>query len=268
MRLYLVNKIVTLLFFVPLLLEAGVTLPAPMNPPRLVNDFAGLIPDVQEQELEEQVRKFNDSTGNELAVVTVDQLGGMAVEEYAHNLAEKWGIGKDKNNNGVLLLVGFQDRKIRIEVGKGLEGALPDIICGQIIRYKISPAFKAGDYAQGIINGVREIGNATQYEFDADPNASAEQGSLLPFLLIFLLFLLFMYMMMRRNKKYYMSRRGSRGWNDDWRPPFGGYIGGGPFIGGGYDHGGGGFFDGGGGGSSFGGFGGGDFGGGGASGDW
>lgn len=137
----------------------------PSKPTGYVNDFAGFIPLDVKQNLENQLSQFSASTSNEVALVVVPDLDGQTIEYYANNLFEKWKIGTSKNDNGVLLLIALQEKKIRIEVGYGLEGALPDITAKHIIDTKISPAFKQGDYSLGLVQGVQAIVEATQGEY-------------------------------------------------------------------------------------------------------
>jgi uncharacterized protein len=240
-------------------------LPSPSNPPRLVNDFADLLTTAEEQVLEQKLKTFDDSTSNEIAVVTVADLGGLTVEDYAQQMASEWKIGSKKNNNGVLVLVSVQERKFRIEVASGLQGAVTDLITGQIIRNRVVPAFRVGQYAEGLNNATDDLMAASRYEYQAEPQqGTGAAGDGLLFFLILLVGFFFLMLMLSRNKRkqYYMSGRGYRDWDRG-----GGYIGGGWFPTGG----GGGWLDGGGssGGGGFGGFGGGGgFDGGGASGDW
>jgi uncharacterized protein len=240
-------------------------LPEKPNPPKLVNDFTNTLSLSTIDLLEKQLVKFSDTTGNQIAVVLVNSLDGIPVEDYAYALARKWGIGKSNNDNGVLLLVAKNDRKVRIEVGSGLEGALPDIVAKEIIRTDIAPNFRNGNYDAGVIAAVNDISKATQHEYDdvraQSPIDSSGGATLLIILLIFIV-LVIIIARSKRSQTHYMSRRGYR----DWERNQGG---GGWWI----NPGGGGFFDGGGSGGSndgggFGGFGGGGFSGGGASGDW
>ncbi len=240
-------------------------LPTSPNPPRLVSDLAHMLTPAQADALENKLKIFSDSSTNQVAVVTVDNLQDRDIETYANELFRAWGIG-GKENNGVLLLIAKEDRKTRIEVGYGLEGALPDLVANEILDYDLTPNFRIGNFYKGIDDATDNIIAATQHEYKADPNkvtqAPGAEISAMQLLFLMLIIFLLLRAMSRRNNKYYMSRRGHRGWDDDG---FGGGFGGG-FLGGG------GFFDGGGGGGfgggGFGGFGGGSSGGGGASGSW
>jgi uncharacterized protein len=120
------------------------------NPPTLVTDVAGVLTPEQKQALENKLVAIDDSSSNQIAVVIIPSLDGYPKEEYATKLFRDWGIGNKKTNNGILLLIAINDREIRIEVGYGLEGAIPDITALNIIDNDIKPAFKVGNYYEGI----------------------------------------------------------------------------------------------------------------------
>jgi uncharacterized protein len=146
----------------------------PSSPTGYVNDYANVLTVETKEGLEKQLMVFNASTTNEIAVVTVPDLGGVTIEEYAVKLFEKWKIGKAKEDNGVLLLVSVGDRVARIEVGYGLEGALPDILAKDILNTKILPEFKKGSYSLGVLQGVQAIMEATQGEYKAGKFSSLD----------------------------------------------------------------------------------------------
>ncbi len=230
--------------------------PAPPNPPRLVNDFAGTMSAQQVQALEQKLVDFDKTTSTQITVVTIKNLGGYEIAQYAVELASRWGIGRKGKDNGVLLLASMDDRSINISTGYGLEGALTDAMSGRIIRNEIVPHFKTGNYYEGFNAGTDAIIAATKGEYTADASDGKKKqmpvGGIIG--LIFIIYLiLWILSKIGGGGGNYMSGRGHRGW-------------GGPFIGGGF----GGFGGGGGGfgGGGFGGFGGGGFGGGGASGRW
>jgi uncharacterized membrane protein YgcG len=128
--------------------------PKPSGP---VNDFADILDAPTLAELKALSADVEAQTTSEIAVVTVTSLDGMSVEEYANRLFREWGIGQKAADNGVLILVAPSERKIRIEVGYGLEGVLPDGLAGQIIREEFTPQFKDGHYPQGILLGTRRV---------------------------------------------------------------------------------------------------------------
>lgn len=122
-----------------------------------VNDYAGLLSDAARTQLEAKLTQLEKDTTAEVAVVTIKSLEGNTIEDYAVRLFEKWGIGKKDRNNGVLLLIALEDRKMRIEVGYGLEPIITDARAGRIRDEEILPKFKTSDYEGGIIAGVDAI---------------------------------------------------------------------------------------------------------------
>lgn len=228
------------------------------NPVTLVTDAAGVLSAEQKQALENKLVAIDDSSSNQIAVVIIPSLDGYPKEEYATKLFREWGIGNKKTNNGILLLIAIEDRQIRIEVGYGLEGAIPDITALNIIDNDIKPAFKAGNYYEGIDKATDDIAKAAVGEYKVK-KAKKSKGKGSGGLFILILVIIFIVL------------RGGRGGGSN--------IGGGGFsdvatgmllgslLGGGNRHGGGGWGDSGGGGG-FGGFGGGSSGGGGAGGSW
>ena len=211
---------------------------------RYATDLTGTLTSAETTELESLLSSFARSTSTQVVVLMVPTLNGDDLEEYSLRVAEKNRIGRKGKDNGVLLLVARDDRKVRIEVGYGLEGVLPDALAGQIIRREIAPHFRQGDYYGGLRAGAEAIMAATKDEYHAEPAAQkGHQASPLLFLVIIIAVALI------------RLTRGARR-----------FFPGGPWIGGGWGSGGG--F--GGGSFSGGGFsgGGGSFGGGGASGGW
>jgi len=153
----------TLIFYPLVSLYADVTYPDYSS---FVNDYAGVLDSNWKGSIENICTAVEEQTGAEIAVAVVDNLQGITVEEYAVELFEKWGIGKADTDNGVLLLVSISDRKLRIEVGYGLEGAITDLEAGNIVDNVIVPRFKESNYGQGIYNGVSEIANQIYEEYN------------------------------------------------------------------------------------------------------
>ena len=122
-----------------------------------VNDFANVIDAATEADLDRRLDQLEQQTSSEIAVATVVSLNGISVEEYANRLFKEWGIGQAKQDNGVLVLVAPNEREMRIEVGYGLEGVLPDGLAGQVIRDDFTPRFRENDYSGGIRNGVNHV---------------------------------------------------------------------------------------------------------------
>ncbi len=122
-----------------------------------VNDFAEVMSEEQEATLTALLEKLEQDTTAEVAVATVTTLDGMSVEEYANRLFAEWGIGRRGKDNGVLILVAPGQREMRIEVGYGLEGVLPDGLAGEVIRANFLPSFRDNNYGAGIVSGTRRV---------------------------------------------------------------------------------------------------------------
>jgi len=239
----------------------------PEKPDKLVNDYTGTLSASQIQQLESKLVAFDDTTSTQIAIAIVKSVGDYDINDYTLQLGRKWGVGGEKKNNGVMIVVALGDRKISIQTGYGIEGALPDVYTNRIIENDIKPAFKAGDYFAGLDAGTDSIIKLVkgEYKADAPKRGKKENGSAIPVLLIIIVIIIF------------IIKRGGRGGGGSqviggrgvanalfWSMLF---SGGGRGSGGGF---GGGGFGGGssGGGGGFGGFGGGSFGGGGSSGSW
>ena len=148
----------------------------PGSPSGFVNDFAEMLTVEQRQTLETKIGNFEKETTNELSVVTVANLGGDTIENFAEKLFQDWGVGKNKKDNGVLLLISSDDRQMRIEVGYGLEGALTDAQSFWIIQNFLKPAFQKGDYYGGISGGIDNIISITKGEFEPDTKSTTSNG--------------------------------------------------------------------------------------------
>ncbi|MGH7928353.1 MAG: TPM domain-containing protein, partial [Candidatus Binatia bacterium] len=226
-----------------------------------INDYAQLLSADAARTLENQLSQFEKETGHQVAVLTVPTLDGEDIEGFSIRVAESWKIGQKGFDNGVILVVAPKERQLRLEVGYGLEGILPDAIASRIIREIIVPRFRDNDYAGGITSGIDAVLKVIRGEPLPESARQKQRGTNPWAALIFpvVLFLLFLAGALFR-------RRGPGAWMTHGRRggPFGW---GGGFGGGGYR---GGFGGGGGGGFGGGGFsgGGGGFGGGGASGRW
>ena len=254
--------LLALLWLLPALSTSAQSLPARPNPPRLVNDLAGLMQAGEADQLEQKLVTYNDSTSSQIAVVTVPNLDGDDIADYAQQLYEKWGIGQKGKNNGILILVAQQEHTARIQTGYGLEGAVPDAIAKRIISNTLVPAFRQNQYYAGLDRATDQLISLAKGEYKADPADARPQGrdrtgSGIPFWLIIAVLVLVFVMLRNRGGG---GGRGNRGFGGGFIPPI--------IFGGGFGGGGGGGFGGGGGGGGFGGFGGGSSGGGGASGSW
>ena len=239
----------------------------PPKPTRYFNDYTGLVRLETAQRLNEQLASFERQTSNQILVVIYPKLpGDTTVEDFAQDAFRAWQPGQQSRNNGAILFMFVKDRKLRIQTGYGLEGALPDAICKRIISDQIAPRFQVGDFDGGLSAGVSAMIAATRGEYSgngrtvAEAQAQAQHSEdsswdLAIFLAAMALVGIFWIRAARRGMVYTSRTRGPSG---TW------------WIGGGGLGGSGGGFSGGGGGDSGGGFsgGGGDSGGGGASGGW
>jgi uncharacterized protein len=232
--------------------------PLPPKPTQFVSDRAGILSPQTIAALNSRLEAFERETSNQVIVATFPNApSGYALEDFTQRTAEAWGIGRKKEDNGVALFVFPKERRMRIEVGYGLEGALPDAIAKRIIENEMVPAFRAGDFDSGVSRGVNAILQAARGEYKGTGRTSAEteegdQGSWILFLLFILIVMLAI--SASRNALRRGAYYGPRGRRTVWSPPIGG---GGGFNWGSRGGGGGGFSGGGG-----------SFGGGGASGSW
>jgi uncharacterized protein len=230
--------------------------PEKPNPPRLVNDFAGMMSGSEASQLESKLLEYEKTSSTQITVVTIKNLGGYAASDYAIELGMKWGVGQKGKDNGVMILASLEDRKAFIAVGYGLEGALTDALTGQIYRNEMVPSFKQGNYYEGFNKAAEAIIKATKGEYKAEEKKEKDGGVPVAIIIVVIIIIIIIASNNGSGGGTYMSGRGFRGFG-------GGFIGGSGF-GGGWG-GGGGSSSGGGG---FGGFGGGSFGGGGAGGSW
>jgi uncharacterized protein len=221
-----------------------------------VNDFANVISATDERKLESMIDELEQKTGAEIAVVTIQSLEGGQIDDFTNRLFEKWGVGQKGKDNGLMFLAAMKDRMMRIEVGYGLEGAIPDAKAGRIRRDVITPYFKSGNPGTGIVAGIavlsQEIakeygveltGTATQYRYRTSARNRSNNGQDNPILLIVFGIAFAIFAIRHPHLAMLLLLSGGRG-------------------GGGFGGGGGGFGGGGGG------FGGGMSGGGGSSGGW
>lgn len=155
---------------------------SPGKPTGMVNDFAKVLTAEEVQSIDQKLSNLKQTTGSEIAVVTVSTIGtDETIESYAEKLFQEWGIGNKDTDTGLLLLVAVNDRQMRIETGYGIEGAVTDIQSGNIIRNVMAPSFREGKYGQGISGAVDALGaiitnspEAAQYS--AEPSSSGSPG--------------------------------------------------------------------------------------------
>lgn len=225
----------------------------PQREMHLVYDYCSILTDEQKASLEARLLAFNDSTSNQIVVMLTPGFGGNDISQFAFDVGEKWGIGQKELANGVIIVVKPKtDTRGEVEIapGKGLEGALPDVFCKNIIEDEMIPHFREDDYYGGIVAALDVILPVCAGEYNYDQYKSDRQTS--PFLLLFILFgvVFLIWVVSKADKKGGGSGNGGTTRMSSWGgPTYGGWSGGG-------SHGG------------FGGFGGGSFGGGGASGKW
>jgi uncharacterized protein len=162
------RSITTLLVVGALLLVAlaapapALALEIPASPEGRVSDYAGVLSAGKRQSLEAKLAAIEGETGNQFAVAIFQSLEGEALEDYSIRLADKWKIGQAGKDNGLIVLLFMKERKIRIEVGYGLEGAVPDVLAGRVIREVMGPKFREGDIAGGIYAAVVSLDKAAR----------------------------------------------------------------------------------------------------------
>lgn len=224
----------------------------PSKPGTIVNDYAGVLTRAQNDTLEEKLRSWDrDSSSTQIAIVIDKSLEGADLWTYCQELFNTWAIGQANKNNGVLIYIALEDKRIRIHTGRGAEQFLGDARSARLIDEILKPAFRSGDYYGGLDRLTDRIIELSRGEYSADKKSKG-----MPPLVIFLLFLGLVIFLSFINRNRELSRKGGRDhWFGPWNWPGGGWGGGGGWSGGG-------------GGSSWGGFGGGSSGGGGASGSW
>lgn len=233
-------------------------LPIPPAPDHRINDYAGVLSADERARLETTLRAREQESSNQIVVGIFRSLEGESLEDFSIRLAQAWRIGQKGLDNGVIFLVFVDDRKMRLEVGYGLESKLPDALASQILRQDVAPKFREGKIADGIAAGLTAIEQAVAGTYKAAPQGQAARGRGLSTFQIALLFFVVSGLFSIVIPALYGSHVRRQGWTGG-RGGWGGPI---IFPGGGWGGGGGG-----GGGGDFGG-GGGGFGGGGASGDW
>ena len=225
---------------------AADVIPDAPNPPRLVNDFAGIFTPEQTTVMEDSLETFARKTSNRIAVVTMNDLHGLEPMEMAYGIGKKWGVGDKKHNAGVVILVkpktAESSGKVFIATGYGVEGVLTDAFCNSIIRNEMIPHFRQNDYYGGVDAALKVIKPAMKGELNEEQYLDNDDGTeaILALFVVVLLVIIFMSIVSKKN--------GGNGGNSG----SGTWGGGGPIIFG----------------PGLGGFGGGSFGGGGAGGSW
>lgn len=238
------RKLFTVIFFLSTIAIYAQQPPVPKLWTR-VTDEAGVLSPEFTQRLEGALKAFEDTTSNQIAVLLIPTLGGAIMEEYTIKVVEEWKLGRADFDNGALLFVAVKDRKLRIEVGHGLEGVLTDVVSSQIIRHEITPHFRQSDYEGGIAAGVLAMTQAIGGEYKGTPvreKPSGRGGSVVTTIIIITLIIL----ISRNNRGNRRNNRGG-GWffgpmwygGSAWSGRsgsgggFGGFSGGGGSFGGG-----------------------------------
>jgi len=231
-------------------------IPSAPNPPKLYNDLnhVGFLTPSEESMIEKRLEKFEKETSNEIAVIIVDDLGDYDVSDYAIKISNLWKVGKEKEKNGIVVLIkptgGKRDKKIFISVGRGLEGAIPDITCKRIIENELIPNFKNEAHFKGLNDALDVLTSLSKGEYNSATYNKKTEGSLLVKIIIVIIIIIIVLVIFRKGGNGNGMTMGGAGFF--MGTGFGGGFGGGHNSGGG----------------GFGGFGGGSFGGGGAGGSW
>jgi uncharacterized protein len=231
----------------------------PPKPDAYFNDYAGIVSRATAQKLDEKLRQFERDSSNQVVVAIYKKPDtSSSIQDYTVRVAESWKVGQAGRNNGAVLFIFTEPRQMFIQVGYGLEGALPDILCKQIIENEIKPYFRNRNYDAGLTGGVDAILKATRGEYKGTGKVHGDDsgalGGFLIFLIIMIVFVVIPVIRAVRGGMVYSGTGRSRaGW-------------GGGYVGSGWGGSGGGSSGGGGGGGFSGG--GGSFGGGGAGGSW
>ncbi len=251
-----------LLSFLSVLSFGQSDIPEPSNPPKLYNNFSTAFPNFlsssEAQQLEIDLEDFAKKTSNQIVVIVIDDLAGYEPVEFAAKIGDKWKVGHEKEDNGIVILIkptgGKGERKTFIATGRGLEGAIPDYTCNEIVNNELLPNFKNEAYYEGITSALKVLKALSKGEYNSNQYAKAnkKKDSLVKVIIVIILIIIVVIVIARGNK------RGGGG---------NGFTMGaaGMFFGGGF---GGGSSGGGSSGGGFGGFGGGSFGGGGSGGSW
>jgi uncharacterized protein len=240
------------------------------SPPRLVNDYVGLLSTQQNIHLERKLVAFNDTNSTQIAILIISDLKGYDIVDYAQRVAQKWGIGQKKYDNGAIIVLkpktAASKGEINIDVGYGLEPIIPDITAKRITNNEMIPRFQNNDYYGGLNAATDVMISLAAGQFTADQYKDRTEGGsgLIGFLVPLIVMIIVFSMINRRRNNYYNTTGKSSSlplWTALWMGSMMGGSRGGSW--GNFSSGSGGF-----GGGGFGGFGGGGFGGGGASGSW
>ena len=219
----------------------------PPKPAGYFNDYAGVVSKAAAQRFNEQLAQFERDTSNQIVVAVFPKMqSDSSIEDYTRRVAQSWGVGQKDRRNGAVLFVFVQDRKMYIQVGYGLEGALPDITAFDITEYQIKPRFRANDYEGGLAIGIDSILKAVRGEYKGSGKTHAERsgkssGNIGFFVFLFVVIIFVLATRGSRRRGYHYSGFGGPfigGWSSGsgggWSSGGGGFSGGGgSFCGGG-----------------------------------
>ena len=258
------SRLTAVLLLCLTVLTAVAQVPARPDPPRLVNDFAGILGDCQW--LEDSLERIAMETSNQICVVTMDDFGGYDKAMMAYSIGQQWGVGTQRNRNGVVILIKPKTAESKgeafIATGYGLEGGITDATCTRIVNQEMIPHFRENDYLGGVWAGAQVVRDLAVGEYNEEDYAQQDDGDALLGLILFILILaLFFYLASKSNgSNGNRNNRDTGTWGgpiifttgSDWGRGGSSWSGGGSWGGGG----------------GWGGFGGGSFGGGGGGGSW
>jgi uncharacterized protein len=192
----------------------------PPKPAGYFNDYAGVVSKMAALQFNEQLAQFERETSNQIVVAIFPKMqSDDDVAAYTQRVAQAWGVGQKEQRNGAVLFVFIQDRKMFIQVGYGLEGALPDATCFDITEYRIKPHFRTSDYQGGLAEGIESILKAVRGEYKGTGKTVRERGSekgniFIPNLLLFFFFFMFLFFLSRlRPRRGYHYGSGGGGWS-------------------------------------------------------
>jgi uncharacterized protein len=248
------------LLVLPLLAGVGLEARAEELPPvpaAWFNDYAGVVSPDDARRLDEKLRRLDEETSTQVVVAVFPKLPSPSLEDFTIRTAESWRVGRKELDNGAIFFVFVEDRTMRIEVGYGLEGALPDALARRILDEQVVPRFRQGDWAGGLEAGIDGIVAAVRGEYAAPEPAKAQGPSRVTLLVVIVLVVIFLLLVRSGSAGPPGRTYGGRGWRRDRSHWGSGHWGGGSSWGGGGGFSGGGFSGGGG-----------SFGGGGASSSW
>lgn len=250
-------------------------IPDPMSPPRMVNDFSGLLNTADLQKLENKLETFYNETSTQIYIVIIDDLKGYDISDFAFRLGEKWGVGTKGKDNGIVILLNPSSDRMQgdafVATGYGLEGAVPDAVANRLVDLEMVPFFKEQKYYEGLDAATNTIIKLTRGEFTADKYLASKESSspLFEILLPIIILIIISGIFSGRKSRYYSSGKSNlpfwlalfllSGSKNSHKGSFNNFKTGSGGFGG---------FGGGGFGGGFGGGGGGHFGGGGAGGHW